>query len=120
MKQLMLATLAGAALLAGAGAASAQNLNGFGYSGYGYHGEPDDYGATGVGVQVGPVAGFVSAPVAGVGPSYGYGAAYDYGRGSGSHFVTPWNSSAPRGGTYKMEAFKQQELMPQSPPGGGY
>lgn len=112
MKQLMLATLAGAALLAGAGAASAQNLNGFGYSGYGYHGEPHNYGAPGVG--------FVSAPVAGVGPSYGYGAAYDYGRGSGSHFVTPWNSSAPRGGTYKMEAFKQQELMPQSPPGGGY
>ena len=65
MKQLMLATLAGAALLAGAGAASAQ--------GFGYYGDADYYGAPGVGVQVGPVEGLVSAPVAGVGPSYGYG-----------------------------------------------
>ena len=112
MRRLMLATLAGAALVVSAGAASAQ--------GFGYYGEPDYYGAPGVGVKVGPVEGFVSAPVAAVGPAYGYGATYGYARGAGSHYVTPWNSAAPRGGAYKMEAFKQQEMLPQSPPAGGY
>src|SRR5262249_24853152 len=74
MTRHMLATVAGAALLAGASAASAQT---------------------------------------GVGPRYGHNA---YGYTS----ATPWNSSAPRGGTYKMRAFKSQELLPQSPPEGGY
>ena len=112
MKRLMLATLAGAALLAGAGAASAQTFYDDGYS--------HDYGTPGVGVQVGPVEGFVSAPVA-AGPSYGYGATYGYNSPEWSYsHSTPWNSVAPRGGTYKMNAFKSQEVMPQSPPGGGY
>jgi len=74
MTRLMLATVAGAALLAGASAASAQTL---------------------------------------VGPRYGYDT---YGHSA----ATPWNSSAPRGGTYKMRTFKSQELLPQSPPEGGY
>jgi hypothetical protein len=84
MTRLMLATVAGAALLAGVGAASAQTYRG----GYAYE--------------------------RGVGPSYGYGTGdWNY-----SH-PTPYNSSAPRGGTYKMNAFKSQELLPQSPPAGG-
>src|SRR5436305_955572 len=98
MKRLMLATFAGAALLAGAGAASAQT---YGYDG-GYYG---GWGAPSVGAQVGPVEGFVSAPVAGVGPSYGYGATYGYASPDwGYRHPTPWNSAAPRGGTYKMNA----------------
>lgn len=113
MKRFMLATVAGAALLAGASAASAQTF----YGDYGYNG----WSEPGIGVQVGPVGGFVSAPVAAVGPEYGYGA-YGY---TAPHEVysraTPWNSSTPtRGGTYKMRAFKSQELLPQSPPEGGY
>ncbi len=87
MRRLMLATFAGAALLAGAGAASAQTFYDDGY--------PNGYGTP------------------------GYGAPYGYSTGSGSYYATPWNSRAPRGGAYKSEAFKSQEVMPQSPPGGG-
>jgi hypothetical protein len=107
----MLASIAGVALLAGAGAASAQTFYADDYA----------YGVPGVGVQVGPVGAWVGAPVAGVGPGYGYGATYGYGSPDWNYSnATRWNSSAPRGGTYKMRAFKSQELLPQSPPEGGY
>jgi hypothetical protein len=79
MTRLMLATLAGAAVVASAGVASAQTY----------------------------------------GPSYRYGAPYAYDSPDYS-YSTPWNSAAPRGGTYKMRAFKSQEVWPQSPPSGGY
>ena len=106
MKKLMLATVAGAALLAGAGAASAQSFYGDGYSyydGYGYRGPMVERG---VGLQVGPVGIGVYAP------DYGYRDDYAY------------RSRAARGdhphSTYNMRAFRSQELLPQSPPGGGY
>jgi hypothetical protein len=114
MKRLMLATVAGAAMLAGAGAASAQNFNGDGAPNY-----SRDYdrgwAAPGVGVQVAPTDGWVGAPVAGVGPGFGYSSPdWNY------QSPTPYNSAAPRGGTYKSRAFKSQERLPQSPPEGGY
>ena len=43
---------------------------------------------------------------------YGY-----YGSDNGTYFN---NAPAPRGGTYKSRAFRSQELLPQSPPSGGY
>ena len=63
----------------------------------------------------------MSAPVAAAGPGYGYGTTYGYSSPEWNYnAATPWNSAAPRGGTYKMRAFKSQELLPQSPPEGGY
>jgi hypothetical protein len=107
MTRLMLATAAAAALVAGASAASAQTYRGgSGYDRYAYDRGWSEPGWNG---------GFVTAPVAGVGPGYGYSTGdWNYTR------PTPYNSSAPRGGTYKMNAFKSQELLPQSPPEGGY
>ena len=104
MKRLMLMTVAGAALLAGAGAAAAQTFHGDGYAyddGY-YYRRP--LVERGVGLQVGPVGiGVYAEPSY---PAYGY---YDYGlRGDHPH------------ATYNMRAFRSQEVLPQSPPGGGY
>jgi hypothetical protein len=99
MKRLMLVTVAGAALLAGAGAAGAQT---FYDDGYVYPRGP--YVERNVGLQVGPVGiGVYSEPSY---PAYGY---YDRGL-RGDH---------PQS-TYNMRAFRSQELYPQSPPGGGY
>jgi hypothetical protein len=106
MKRLMLSAVAGAALLAGATAANAQVY----YDG-GYYGAPGPFVERGVGLQVGPVGVGVYAD----GPAYGY-PAYGY----GSEW---WRSRRFRGdhphATYNMRAFRAQEWLPQSPPGGG-
>jgi hypothetical protein len=101
MKRLMLATIAGAALLTGVGAASAQTF----YSEGPYYYGDGPFVERGVGLQVGPVG------VGVYGPTY-----YDGGWYHG------WRSRAFRGdhthSTYNMRAFRSQELWPQSPPGG--
>lgn len=101
MKRLMLATLAGAALLAGATAANAQY-----YYDDGYYGSRGPMVERGVGLQVGPV---------GIG-------VYDNGPGyyEGSYGYTYGQRRARDNSTYNSEAFRSQERMPQSPPGGGY
>ena len=98
MKRLMLATVAGAALLAGAGAASAQTF----YSdGPAYYADEAPLVERGVGLQVGPVG----IGVYDNGPAYYEGRAY--------HSRTPRTPDA-----YNMNAFRSQEVWPQSPPGG--
>jgi len=99
MKKLMLATVAGAALLAGASAASAQVYYDDGYT-YGRN----PFVERGVGLQVGPV---------GIGvypdrPAY----AYDYGD---RYQRQPRDNSV-----YESNSFRAREYYPQSPPGGGY
>lgn len=98
MKRLLLATIAGAALLAGATAANAQY-----YSDDGYAAPRGPFVERGVGLQLGPV---------GVGvydnsPTYdGAYSGYRYHRGDSDH------------STYNSRAFRSQEVWPQSPPGG--
>ena len=102
MKRMMLSAVATAALLAGASAASAQGY----YEGGYYYGAPGPFVERGVGLQVGPVGIGVYGE-----PAY---RAYTYG----------YSSRALRGdhphATYNTRAFRSQEWMPQSPPGGGY
>jgi len=100
MKRLMLATVAGAAMLAGATAANAQYYHDDGYYGRGPMVE------RGVGLQVGPV---------GIG-------VYDNSPGyyEGSYGYTYGQRRAHDNSTYNSNAFRSQELYPQSPPGGGY
>jgi hypothetical protein len=98
MKRLMLATIAGAALLTGVGAASAQTFQNDGPDYYAYRGPMVERG---VGLQIGPVG----VGVYDNGPAYYEGHAY---RGRTAH--TP--------DAYNMNAFRSQEFYPQSPPGG--
>jgi len=101
MKRLMLATVAGATLLAGATAANAQYYYDDGY----YYGHRGPFVERSVGLQVGPVGIGVYAP-----EDRWYGAPV-YGR--------TWRGDHPHS-TYNMRAFRAQEWTPQSPPGGGY
>ena len=90
MRRFILATAAGAALLAGAGAASAQNFQGDGPDYYAYRGAP-------------------------AAPTWNNS---DVGLSTGQ---TYWQQDQARTGSpANTEAFHAQELMPQSPPGGGY
>jgi hypothetical protein len=98
MKRLMLATVAGAALLAGATGANAQY-----YYDDGYYGHRGPFVERGVGLQIGPV---------GVGvydnsPGY-YEPGYRYSR-------QPRDNSV-----YESNSWRAQQWYPQSPPGGGY
>jgi hypothetical protein len=95
MKRIMIGAIAGAALLTGVSAASAQYYYDDGY----YNRGP--FVERGVGLQVGPVGVYAD------GPAY-----YD---------STPaWRSRAFRGdhthSTYNMRVFRSQEALPQSPP----
>ena len=99
MKRLMLATVAGAALLAGATAANAQYYYDDGY----YYGHRGPFVERGVGLQIGPV---------GIGvydnsPTY-----YDYGY---RYSRQPRDNSV-----YESNSFRAGNWYPQSPPGGGY
>ena len=102
MKRLMLATVAGAALLAGATAANAQY-----YYDDGYYGHRGPFVERGVGLQIGPV---------GIGVydnSPGY---YDYGYRYGYRY-----SRQPRDNSvYESNSFRASNWWPQSPPSGGY
>jgi len=100
MKRLMLATVAGAALLAGATAANAQY-----YYDDGYYGPRGPFVERSVGLQVGPVGIGVYAP------EHRWYGAPAYGR--------YWRGDHPHS-TYNMRSFRAQEWTPQSPPGGGY
>lgn len=101
MKRFLLCAAAGAAMLAGATAASAQTY----YDG-GYYGAPGPFVERGVGLQVGPVGiGVYGEPGY---PAYTYGYSDRALRGDHPH------------STYNMRAFRAQEWYPQSPPGGGY
>ena len=100
MKKLMLATVAGAALLAGATAASAQVYYDDGYT----YGPRGPFVERGVGLQVGPVGIGVYADQ----PAYDYGYGYRYQR-------QPRDNSV-----YESNSFRVHEWYPQSPPGGGY
>jgi hypothetical protein len=101
MKRIMLATIAGAALLAGAGAASAQTFQSDGPYYDTYRGP---FVERGVGLQVGPV---------GVG-IYDNGPVYD-----GYTYYRP--ARQPRDNSvYESNSFRAHEYWPQSPPGGGY
>jgi hypothetical protein len=102
MKRIMLATIAGAALLAGVSAASAQTYYDGGY----YYGS-GPFVEHGVGLQVGPVGVGVYGPGY---PAYGYDGGYPPRSLRGDH---------PHS-TYNMRSYRAQEWMPQSPPGGGY
>lgn len=102
MKRLMLATIAGATLLAGATAANAQYYYDDGY----YHGPRGPFVERGVGLHIGPV---------GVG-------VYD---NSNRYYDGGWNRTygesrpaARDNSTYNSRAFRSQEIWPQSPPGG--
>ena len=119
MKRLAMGALSAAIIVAGTVAAQAQwgtYYDGYGRYGYdnGYYGY--GYSQPGVGVQVGPVGGFVSAPVAGVvSPRYEtYGIYGTYGYNDG------YRPGAPRAGTEESRVFHSQEILPQSPPSGGY
>ena len=102
MKRIMLATVAGATLLAGVTAASAQVYYDDGYYGSG------PFVERGVGLQVGPVGVGVYGPGY---PAYRYDGGYPPASLRGDH---------PHA-TYNMRAFRAQEWQPQSPPGtGGY
>ena len=99
MKRLMLATVAGAALLAGATAANAQY-----YYDDGYYGHRGPFVERGVGLQIGPV---------GIGvydnsPTWNDGYSYRYSR-------QPRDNSV-----YESNSFRASHWYPQSPPGGGY
>jgi hypothetical protein len=98
MKRIMLATIAGAALLAGASAASAQTYYDGGY----YNNGP--FVERGVGLQLGPV---------GVG-IYDNGPVYD---GYTTYRRAPQSRD---NSVYESNSFRAQEFYPQSPPGGGY
>jgi len=100
MKRIMLATIAGAALLAGAGAASAQTFQNDGPDYDAYRGP---FVERGVGLQIGPV---------GVGV-YDNGPVYD-GYAYRAYPRQRENS------VYETNSFRAQEYYPQSPPGGGY
>jgi hypothetical protein len=98
MKRLMLATVAGAALLAGATAANAQYYND------GYYGSRGPFVERGVGLQVGPL---------GIGvydnsPTWNDGYSYRHSR-------QPRDNSV-----YESNSFRANQWYPQSPPGGGY
>ena len=97
MRRLMLATVAGAALLTGVSAASAQT---YGYDGPTYYSDEAPMIDRGVGLQVGPL-GF---GIYDNGPAYYEGRAYRH---------TPRTPDA-----YNMNAFRSQEVWPQSPPTG--
>ena len=96
MKRLMLATVAGATLLAGATAANAQY-----YYDDGYYGHRGPFVERGVGLQIGPVGVGVYEP--GYRP-YGY----RYSR-------WPRDNSV-----YESNSWRANQWTPQSPPGGGY
>jgi len=104
MKRIILATVAGAALLAGASAASAQTFQNDGPSYDAYR--RGRMVERGVGLQLGPVG----VGVYDNGPAY-YDGGYTY------------RSRAYRGdsdhSTYNSRAFRSQEVWPQSPPDGG-
>jgi hypothetical protein len=97
---MMIGAVAGMALLAGAGAASAQSSWGDGPDYYAYRGPMVERG---VGLQVGPVGIYAGAP------GYYGDEYYAYGR-----------PRAHDNSTYNSRAFRSQEVLPQSPPGGGY
>ena len=107
MKRLMLATVAGAALLAGATAANAQYYYDDGY--YGSRGPFVERGVglqfveRGVGLQIGPV---------GVGVYDNSPAYYDYGY---RYSRQPRDNSV-----YEFNSFRAHNWYPQSPPGGGF
>jgi hypothetical protein len=104
----MLATVAGAALLAGATAANAQYY----YDDGSYYGHRGPFVERGVGLQIGPV---------GIGvydntPSYGYDNTPSYGYGYGH----PYRDRTRTNSTDESTAYRSQSWFPQSPPGGGY
>src|ERR1044072_6552522 len=99
MKRLMLATVAGAALLAGATAANAQYYYDDGYYG---HGGPSV--ERGFGFAVGPVG----IGVYDKSPAWHDGYAYRYSR-------QPRDNSV-----YESNSFRAHQWYPQSPPSGGY
>ncbi len=104
MKRLMLATAAGAALLAGATVANAQTFYNDGYDGYTY-GPRGPFVERGVGLQIGPV---------GVG-------VYDNSRYYDGGWNRTYGESRPAArdnSTYNSRAFRSQEIWPQSPPCG--
>jgi hypothetical protein len=104
MKRIIIAAVAGAALFAGASAASAQTFQNDGPS-YGYNRGP--MVERGVGLQIGPV---------GVG-GYDNGAAYNDGYSyQGTARGTERRARTPD--AYNMRAFRSQEVWPQSPPTG--
>jgi hypothetical protein len=98
MKRLMLATVAGAALLAGATAANAQYYYDDGY----YHGRAPMV-ERGVGLQVGPLGFGVYDNT----PRY-YEPGYRYSRQPRTNAVE------------ESTAYRSQSWYPQSPPSGGY
>jgi hypothetical protein len=93
MKRILFAAAAATALLAGAGAASAQSYY---HDGRGYDRAP--LVDRSVGLRIGPLG-------AGI---YDNGPAYDYGYQRG-----PVDNT-----TENMRVFRSQEIWPQSPPGG--
>lgn len=93
MRRLLIATAAATALLAGAGAASAQTFQSDGPDYYSYR-------SPGIGVQVGPLGAGIYADA----PEWGYSRPYGY--------------RSPDNSTENMRAFHSQEVWPQSPPGG--
>src|ERR1044072_7083731 len=99
MKRLLLATVAGAAFLAGATAANAQY-----YYDDGYYAPRGPFVERGVGLQVGPVGIGVDCH----NPTWDAGYAYRYSR-------QPRDNSV-----YESNSFRAHNWYPQSPPGGGY
>jgi hypothetical protein len=102
MKRIILAAVAGAALFAGANAASAQTFQNDGPDYDSYRRGP--MVERGVGLQVGPL---------GIG-AYDNGPAYY----DGSHSARGTSRPARTPDAYNMRAFRSQEVWPQSPPGG--
>ena len=108
MKRLMLATAAGAALLAGATAANAQYYYDDGYH-YGHRGP---FVERGVGLQVGPVGIGVYDTSPAYDYDYGYRPAYDY--------TYRYNRTPRDNSVYESNSWRAHQWLPQSPPGGGY
>lgn len=103
MKRLMLATVAGAALLTGVSAASAQTFQSYGPDYYAYRGPMVERG---VGLQIGPVGIYAGEP------------AYGYYEAAPSYYGSAPTDRKPGHSTYNSRAFQSQEIWPQSPPTG--
>jgi hypothetical protein len=99
MKRLMLATVAGAALLAGATAANAQY-----YYDDGYYGHRGPFVERGVGLQIGPV---------GIG-------AYDNSPRYYGDYGYRYSRQPRTNSTDESTVYRSQSWYPQSPPSGGY